>query len=259
MVNYREYQPVSRLTGYVAYYWFLKIECYCNTGLNGLRLPDHSPEWIFNISDPVESRITLKFKEGDVLVHERPVELFGIRFLPYGLSTIGGINMRAFEGITEPIRPGQIFPDLAAQLTEQLHCAGTDNDTISSIESILECKIPDGGGIDYITERVVEEMARTRGDVKITELCHRYNLSRTTLNNRFLDHIGISPKELSRIYRFNFLLRTGIKKRNRSLPELAHTCGYYDQSHLNREFKMMTGMTPTRFFDNSSSVILRSS
>ena len=35
---------------------------------------------------------------------------------------------------------------------------------------------------------------------------------------------------------------------DKSLTTLAYDCGYYDQSHMINEFKMMSGMTPKQYF-----------
>jgi AraC-like DNA-binding protein len=35
-----------------------------------------------------------------------------------------------------------------------------------------------------------------------------------------------------------------------SLTSLAYACGYYDQSHMVHDFKVLTGMTPKHFFED---------
>ena len=35
-----------------------------------------------------------------------------------------------------------------------------------------------------------------------------------------------------------------------SLTELAYDCGYYDQSHMINDFKLLTGMSPRQYFSD---------
>lgn len=257
-MQYLEFKPRSELSPYIDYYWSLEVEGYRVLNLKDLRLPDYSPEWIFDVSDPAGSRITLWFKESDILVHEQPVEIFGIRFRPYGLAKIGNVNMRDFRGSSHSITPALIFPELTNRLEEVifLDCAPTPK--IKLVEDLLEDKISKSVVIDNITKRAVEDIAQTRGNITISGLCEVYNLSKTALNNKLVDTIGMSPKKLARIHRFHSFLREGVRRNERTFATLAQDSGYYDQSHLNHEFKSFTGYTPAQFFNNSSEIIVRS-
>jgi AraC-like DNA-binding protein len=55
------------------------------------------------------------------------------------------------------------------------------------------------------------------------------------------------PKQLIRV---NRLLRVCTILRSQgwqSLTSIAHDCGYYDQAHLNYDFRSLVGLTPTAF------------
>ncbi|MGO1486815.1 MAG: helix-turn-helix domain-containing protein, partial [Brevibacterium aurantiacum] len=55
---------------------------------------------------------------------------------------------------------------------------------------------------------------------------------------------GIGPKEAARVIRFDRARRM-ISTQTRTLADIAATCGYADQSHLNRDFRLLTGTSPT--------------
>jgi AraC-like DNA-binding protein len=60
-----------------------------------------------------------------------------------------------------------------------------------------------------------------------------------------MDRLG--PKTVARILR---LQRASLIMTQPSPPpaaEIAHRCGYADQAHLNRDFRALTGITPTEF------------
>lgn len=90
-----------------------------------------------------------------------------------------------------------------------------------------------------------EILTRTSGTVSIQEVATRTGWGVRHLETRFREQIGLAPKRLARVLRLNrsiWMLSTG-----RGQADTALACGLYDQSHLIREFKAMTGMPPGRF------------
>ncbi|MFE5943634.1 helix-turn-helix domain-containing protein [Streptomyces sp. NPDC056480] len=88
-------------------------------------------------------------------------------------------------------------------------------------------------------------LSRTSGTVPVRELAARSGWSVRHLENRFREQIGLTPKRLSRVLRLNhaiWQLAAGGRA-----ADVAVRCGFYDQSHLSREFTALTGMPPGRF------------
>ncbi|MEV4426657.1 helix-turn-helix domain-containing protein [Streptomyces sp. R-07] len=86
---------------------------------------------------------------------------------------------------------------------------------------------------------------RTAGSLPIGELAARTGWSLRHLENRFREQVGLSPKRLSRVLRLNRAIR--LLGAGGGAAVVAADCGFYDQSHLSREFTAMTGMPPGRF------------
>jgi AraC-like DNA-binding protein len=85
------------------------------------------------------------------------------------------------------------------------------------------------------------------GNVPIGELARDLGWSRKHLAERFRDQVGLPPKTLARIIRFNAAVR---RMRRSIVPDWADVvadCGYHDQSHFLREFREFTDMTPREF------------
>jgi AraC-like DNA-binding protein len=57
--------------------------------------------------------------------------------------------------------------------------------------------------------------------------------------------VGASPKQLASIVRFRHAVRA--YRPGLTLTQLAYDAGYFDQSHLIREFRAFTGLTPRDF------------
>jgi AraC-like DNA-binding protein len=60
----------------------------------------------------------------------------------------------------------------------------------------------------------------------------------------FDEHVGVTPKVLARIVRLDRLVRHLRLARDESWASLAPRFGFFDQPHLTREVKRMTGLTP---------------
>ena len=64
----------------------------------------------------------------------------------------------------------------------------------------------------------------------------------------FIKSIGISPKKFSDVIKLHhFLKRLKKEQPGKNLTSLAYEAGYADQSHLIKEFKKFTGMTPRTY------------
>lgn len=82
------------------------------------------------------------------------------------------------------------------------------------------------------------------GRIRVSSLADRLGWSRKHLLGKFSNAIGVGPKTLSRIVRFNRAL--GLSRQGKSdWADIAADCGYADQAHLVREFRELAGETPT--------------
>jgi AraC-like DNA-binding protein len=87
----------------------------------------------------------------------------------------------------------------------------------------------------------------THGAVSVEALTRELGWSRRHLGSRFREQIGLTPKLLGRILRFDRVVTLLRDETPERWAEVAYDCGYYDQSHLNRDFRQFAGATPTEF------------
>jgi methylphosphotriester-DNA--protein-cysteine methyltransferase len=77
-------------------------------------------------------------------------------------------------------------------------------------------------------------------------------LSQKTLIARFQKRVGLAPKMLGRVFRFQRALQAMAQPAARDLTGLALDAGYYDQAHFNHEFRQFSGLTPTEYLASVS-------
>ena len=89
-------------------------------------------------------------------------------------------------------------------------------------------------------------LERTHGRAPIGWICDRLGRSRRHLASRFREQIGLPPKTVARIMRFERAVSL-LARRDAPLVEIAFECGYYDQAHMNRDFREFAGASPAAF------------
>jgi len=87
----------------------------------------------------------------------------------------------------------------------------------------------------------------------ITEVCHQHGYSISRLERHMQQMVGIGPKLLQRIFRFNNVLNY-INQRQSPYPwaGIARQFGYFDQTHLIKDFTLFYGTTPGKIESSTS-------
>jgi AraC-like DNA-binding protein len=80
-------------------------------------------------------------------------------------------------------------------------------------------------------------------------LAEKAAVSDRTIQKRFRKYVGYSPKELLRFLRFKAVVHFILENKSQKIDwfEIIHTYNYHDQSHLIKDFKYFTGVTPRQF------------
>jgi AraC-like DNA-binding protein len=79
------------------------------------------------------------------------------------------------------------------------------------------------------------------------ELQQKTQLSERSLERKFKDSVGISPKLFARIIRFQETLNQMRNNKYEKLSDIAYENDYADQAHFIRVFKEFTGFSPLDF------------
>jgi AraC-like DNA-binding protein len=109
---------------------------------------------------------------------------------------------------------------------------------------------PPSPGVVWAYERLRE----THGRVRIGELARELGWSRKRLAERFREQVGLPPKTVARMLRFERAAALA-EEGERGWAEIAFACGYYDQSHLVNEFRAIAGRTPTEFARDTTETV----
>lgn len=172
------------------------------------------------------------------------VTCFGIQFLPYGAFPFFAIPMNEFTG--HICDPNDFLDTSFNEFIRRIPPYSVKN-CIHDIEKFLTGRLL-RGTLDLVqTMEAVKLIYQTTGSISICQLTDRVNLTRRTLERKFESVIGITPKELARIIRFNKVKNKLVQNPGTNLTSLSYEFQYFDQSHFIRDFKQITGLTPSVF------------
>ena len=101
---------------------------------------------------------------------------------------------------------------------------------------------------DPIVTAALRQIHHARGAVRIRELARGLAISHDRLEKRFRRNVGASPKQYASMIRLRHAIH--LYTSGMSLTRAAIEAGYFDQSHFNRDFRLMTGVAPQQFFTN---------
>ncbi|MFI9506162.1 helix-turn-helix domain-containing protein [Nocardia sp. NPDC052566] len=161
---------------------------------------------------------------------------------PLGAYALFGIPMRELANASVD------FTDLLGNegrfFVERLADAGTGADRARVVDAMISARMarsePSVGLVDHAWRQV----NRTAGAIRIGALADRLGVSRRHLEKQFDERIGLSPKAAARVVRFQRAL--ALAESDKPWSEIASICGYTDQSHLSREVRDLSGLTPGR-------------
>lgn len=112
------------------------------------------------------------------------------------------------------------------------------------LEEILLARILEAPAEDPRVAAALTAIRRSGGNVPVERLAGALDCSRKHLAALFKRQVGLPPKTVARLARFEAALQRLTAGRVASLAELALDCGYADQAHFNRDFRGFAGETP---------------
>ena len=94
------------------------------------------------------------------------------------------------------------------------------------------------------------QLLQAGGTIRIADLAAETGWSGRHLTSRFRTEIGLTPKAAARVIRFDRARHLLVQKADDGgyrLADLAAACGYFDQAHLAREFRLLAGCPPSQW------------
>jgi AraC-like DNA-binding protein len=186
-------------------------------------------------------------------LHDRPAvsEHDGIQagvevlLTPVAARTLLGVPMAEVAGDVVPL--DDLLGAVAGELADRCASAPTWDERFAAVDDVLLRALEGAPAVDPRIARAWRSLATSGGSAPIGPLADELGWSRRHLADRFRHEVGVTPKVAARLLRFERASAALVTGASVSLATIAVACGYYDQAHLNREFKALAGCTPTAY------------
>lgn len=169
---------------------------------------------------------------------------FNIQFQAGGLNRLLDLPMEEMSDAAHAA--DQVGGARLATLRAMVQAASNFEGRVSAAEAWLSDQMQTARPRDGV-DQAADILRRMRGAVRIHALAERAGLGERQFHRRFTAQVGVSPKLYARIVRFDAMMAERDRSPSRQWAALAQDYGYFDQSHLQRDFHAFAGTAPGGF------------
>lgn len=170
-----------------------------------------------------------------------------IDLTPLGARRILGLPLCELANRSVPIEA--VLGPAGAMLVQRIGETPRWRDRFALVDAMLMRRLSDAPDVDRGVAWSLARITASGGRAAIGPLAAELGWSHRRLISRYRDAVGLPPKTVARIVRFERAaerLRDGAE-----LSAAAAECGYFDQAHLCREVRDLAGVTPAELRVNS--------
>lgn len=234
------------------------VDCYWESNFGGLSglyeelfVAQFNPNIIINISDAYKRNdSTIKQSSLNTIntsaikfSHQASNQLFGIRFKPAGLNMFCALGVN--ELMDASISLKDVFGQEASDLENALLESQNIQERIDIANSFLFKKIIEKNTEKFnfnasVQAQIIKHLNKPNC---MTDVIESLNTTHRTLDRNFKQFLGLSPKKLHRLVRFQKVYEALHSPQYKNKTFDFYDYGYYDQAHFSKEFKEFVGLS----------------
>jgi AraC-like DNA-binding protein len=256
-MRYFSYEPAAPLGEFIHRFW---DSTYTPSHPRVRILPSGSMELVVNLSqdavrvyDSAQSEHCLRFPgivvsgpyasalDIDPMQH---AAMMGVHFKPGGAFRFLGGAVGELTNTHVPLEA--LWGKPAIELRERLCSAATPRKRFRILEETLMARLRSSSAHPAVSLALDMFGPSGVGD-SVRGVAKRVGLSERRLIQVFTAQVGLTPKLLCRVLRFQRVREVVRQGATPNWAQLALACGYYDQSHMIRDFQEFSGLCPTDY------------
>lgn len=176
--------------------------------------------------------------------------IVGVHFRPGGAGPVLGVPPG--ELADRHVDLACLWGRAAGELRDRLCACATPAERLGLLESMLQSRLPARWTGHDAVPLALAQLAQPGATVR--EVAATVQLSWRRLIEVFTADVGMTPKRLQRVLRFERACQLARQSPAAGWPRIARRCGYFDQSHLIHDIRAFTGLSPVQLVDASQAV-----
>jgi len=256
--------PSCQLKPFINYYWIVELNNpYIDISYSQRIVPNGMTELFFHFGDKlISSKENIKTTHPAISISGQTTSFFdvfqtgktgfiSILFKPHSVKLF--FDLSPVEISNEIIDLNLIIKNEAKIILEKIEEIKDNSIRIQIIENFLIKQYKEKNTYNFNRlSNCFKSIHITKGNIKISDLAKITCLSDKQFYRVFLEYTGISPKEFIKIIRVQNALAQLQQNKQKDLFQMAISCGYYDQSHFIKDFKILTGFTPKEYLESQN-------
>jgi AraC-like DNA-binding protein len=254
---FRSHVPRAPLCEFVSDFWL--YESYEGAHPRELIVPSGTFEMVFNLQEdelriysPAEPDKCRRFSGALVSgPYSRPFmsdaaeerAILGVHFKPGGAAAVLGMPASEFRDVHVDLKT--LWGPAADVLRERLCVLREPSDRFALLEQALMQRLVSNPAGHGAVRAGLDMLMRTRGRAKTRDIAKAVDLSQRRFISLFANEVGLTPKLFGRIQRIQRAVGRSMDASD--WAQLAVECGYFDQSHLIRDFTAFVGLSPADY------------
>lgn len=250
--DYMEFAPCDALKPYIRCFWGTRRPIRkIKTGIptHGIVTPDTCMDIIFTV-DFTNNKVHSSFCGiDDRTFHtcnnnneEKIAFTFAIRFYAWSAALFSEESMRDTRNAFFDV--GYHFSKIKTELEPLLFDIVEMEKLIAAAETILLKNYHAQRENTRVLEAVYK-ILMDKGNIRTDQLSREIHISSRQLERLFREYIGISPKNLASMVRYQYLWNDILYEPQFNVLDAVHKYGYTDQAHLLHEFKKFHSVNVT--------------
>lgn len=246
--EYQEFEPCDALKPFIRCFWGTKepiMKKVSDTSTTGIVTPDTCMDIIYTV-DFTHNKLNntfcgideRTFQTHNFCLEDKMAFSFAIRFYAWGVPMFSEESMRTVKNASFDV--GYHFSKIKKEIEPLLFNVTDMRQLIPQVEQIL---------LKHLKERHNQNVLESiyyillhKGNISIQELKQQIHLSDRQLERLFLEYVGVSPKSMASMIRYQYLWNDIVYRPFYNILDLVDKYGYSDQAHLCHDFKKYHSM-----------------
>jgi AraC-like DNA-binding protein len=172
-----------------------------------------------------------------------------IKFTPLGSYHLFGIPPVKY--IISFVSTDDIIGNIGSELIERINTAKSEAEIKNQLNRFFSLLLNKISHKVTLTEQIIQTIIAKQGIIRVEQIAKDYNMSIKKADRYFNSLLGIPPKIYAWLIRLNLAYYYLLLRSDFEISDVVFTLGFYDQSHMIRNFLRYAELTPYDLYSSS--------